>query len=62
MREIIALGDIVVSKIDIKENPTDMMSKPLPIAKFDHFLNLVRYLLLNQLIEAYMKEVESPIS
>ncbi|KAG8491586.1 hypothetical protein CXB51_014658 [Gossypium anomalum] len=41
VREIIARGDIVVSKISTHENPTDMMTKSLPITKFEHYLNLV---------------------
>ncbi|KAG8486720.1 hypothetical protein CXB51_020276 [Gossypium anomalum] len=40
-RDIIARGDIVVSKISTHENPADMMTKSLPITKFEHCLNLV---------------------
>ncbi|KAG8502915.1 hypothetical protein CXB51_000770 [Gossypium anomalum] len=39
--DIIARGDIVVSKISTDENPADMMTKSLPITKFKHCLNLV---------------------
>lgn len=39
VHNVIARGDIVVSKVDTKDNPADMMTKPLPIAKFEHFLN-----------------------
>ncbi|KAG8489021.1 hypothetical protein CXB51_017120 [Gossypium anomalum] len=41
VRDIIACGDIVVSKISNHENPTDMMTKSLPITKFEHCLDLV---------------------
>ncbi|KAG8472622.1 hypothetical protein CXB51_034312 [Gossypium anomalum] len=41
VRDIIARGDIVVSKISTHENPADMMTKSLPITKFEHFLDLV---------------------
>ena len=41
VREIITRGDIVVSKVGTQDNPTDMMTKSLPIAKFVHCSNLV---------------------
>ena len=41
VREIITRGDIVVSKISTHDNPADMMTKTLPSAKFEHFLDLV---------------------
>ncbi|KAG8503781.1 hypothetical protein CXB51_001898 [Gossypium anomalum] len=41
VRDIIARGDIVVCKIITYENPADMMTKSLPITKFEHFLDLV---------------------
>ncbi|KAG8496699.1 hypothetical protein CXB51_007954 [Gossypium anomalum] len=41
VRDIITRGDIVVSKISTHENPADMMTKSLPITKFEHCLNLV---------------------
>ena len=34
VREIIAHGDIVVSKVGTQDNLADMMTKSLPIAKF----------------------------
>ena len=40
--EIIAHGDIVISKVGTQDSPTDMMTKSLPIAKFVHCSNLVR--------------------
>ncbi|KAG8472573.1 hypothetical protein CXB51_034505 [Gossypium anomalum] len=39
--DIIACGDIVVSKISTHENLADMMTKSLPITKFEYCLNLV---------------------
>ena len=41
VREVIARGDIVVSKVGTQNNPADMMTKSLPIAKFMHCSNLV---------------------
>ncbi|KAG8483161.1 hypothetical protein CXB51_022138 [Gossypium anomalum] len=39
--DIIARRDIVVSKVSTHDNPTDMMTKPLHITKFEHCLDLV---------------------
>ena len=39
--EVIARGDIVVSKVSTHDNPTDMMTKTLPVTKFEHCLDLV---------------------
>ena len=33
--------DIIVSKVSIHDNPTDMLTKLLPMTKFEHCLNLV---------------------
>ncbi|PHT97139.1 hypothetical protein BC332_33936 [Capsicum chinense] len=41
VRKIIGRGDIVVSKISTHDNPTDMMAKTLPSAKYEHCLDLV---------------------
>ncbi|KAG8490261.1 hypothetical protein CXB51_016079 [Gossypium anomalum] len=41
VHDIIARGDIVVSKISTHENLADMMTKSLPITKFEHCLDLV---------------------
>ncbi|KAG8471889.1 hypothetical protein CXB51_036391 [Gossypium anomalum] len=41
VRDIIARGDIVVSKMSTHENPADIMTKSLPITKFEHCLDLV---------------------
>jgi len=40
IRDIVDTGDIIVEKIHTAENPADMLTKPLPPAKFDHCLNL----------------------
>ena len=39
--DIVDTGDIIVEKIHTAENPADMLTKPLPPAKFDLCLNLV---------------------
>lgn len=39
--EVIACCDVVVSKVDTKDNLIDMLAKLLPIIKFEHWLNLV---------------------
>ena len=41
IRDIVDTGDIIVEKIHTVENPADMLTKPLPPAKFDHCLNLI---------------------
>ena len=41
VHEIIACGDIVVSKVGTQESLLDMMTKSHPIAKFVHCSNLV---------------------
>ena len=41
VREIIARGDIVMSKVGTQDNLAYMMNKSLPIAKFVHYSNLV---------------------
>jgi len=40
IRDIVDTGDIIVEKIHTTENHADMLTKPLPSAKFDHCLNL----------------------
>ena len=40
VHDIIARGDIVVPKVITHDNPTDMMTKILLVAKFEHFLDL----------------------
>jgi len=39
--DIVTQGDIVVKKIYTLENPAEMLTKPLPITKFERCLNLV---------------------
>jgi len=41
IRDTVAAGEIVVKNIHTSENPTNMLTKPLPIAKFEHCLDLV---------------------
>ena len=41
IREFIAKGDFKVRKVFTHDNPTDMMTKVLPTAKFNLFTNLV---------------------
>ena len=41
VRDTVAAGDIVVKKVHTSENPADMLTKPLPVAKFELCLNLV---------------------
>ena len=43
VREIIARGDIVVSKVGTQDNHADMMTKSLHKAKFMHCSNLVGF-------------------
>ena len=41
IRDSINVGDITVKKVHTAHNPADMLIKPLPIAKFQHCLDLV---------------------
>jgi len=41
IRDTIAAWEIVVRKVHTLENPIDMLTKPLPIAMFEHCLDLV---------------------
>jgi len=41
VRDTIVAEEIVVRKVHASENPAYMLTKPLPIAKFEHCLNLV---------------------
>jgi len=41
VRDTIIAGKIVVKTAHTSENPPDMLTKPLLIAKFEHYLNLV---------------------
>ena len=41
LREIISQGDIAVKKISTSDNPADMLTKPIPVSKFMHCLDLI---------------------
>ena len=41
IREIISQGTIVVKKIGTSDNPVDMLTKSITLAKFKHCLNLI---------------------
>ena len=41
IRDVISQGAIVVKKIVTAENPTNMMTKTIPAAKFKHYLDLI---------------------
>ena len=41
VHDIAAQGDIAVSKVSTHDNPTDMLTRTPPIAKFEYCLNLV---------------------
>ena len=41
VRDTVVPGEIVVKKVHTSENPADMLTKPLPITKFEHCLDLV---------------------
>ena len=43
MHEIIACGDLIVSKVGTQDNLADMMTKSLLITKFVHCSNLVGF-------------------
>ena len=40
IRDMVDTGDIIIEKIHTAENPANMLTKPLPSAKFDHCLNI----------------------
>ena len=41
IRDIIARGDVIVKKISTYDNSTYMLTKLLPIAKFEHCVDLI---------------------
>jgi len=41
LREIIWQGNIIVKKIGTSDNATDMLTKPIPISKFQHCLDII---------------------
>ena len=42
MRDVVAKGKLKVCKISTHDNPADMMTKPVPITKFEVCSGLVR--------------------
>ena len=46
MREIIKGGDVLLKKIDTKDNPLDMLTKVVYGVKFQHCLKLIQILRL----------------
>jgi hypothetical protein len=43
-REIASQGTVVVRKFSMSDNPTNMITKFVPLHKFKHFLDLILYL------------------
>lgn len=41
LHNVIICGDIIVNKVSIQDNDVDIMIKSLPVAKFEHVLDLV---------------------
>ena len=41
IREVVAIGDLKVMKISTNDDATDILTKPLPVAKFNLCLELV---------------------
>ena len=41
IRDVIVEGSVVVQQILTKYNPTDIITKPIPAAKFRHCLDLI---------------------
>ena len=41
VRDVIAEGSVVVQKLPTENNHADMITKPVPIAKFRHCLDLI---------------------
>ena len=42
VREVIARGSVLVEKISIDHNPSDMITKSLPSSKFFHCVNFIQ--------------------
>jgi hypothetical protein len=40
-REVVTWGGIIVKKIATAENPADMLTKPIPVLKIKHCLDLI---------------------
>ena len=41
IRETVSKGIVVVRKVATTDNPADMMTKPVPLHKFKHCLDLI---------------------
>jgi len=41
IRDTVVAGEIAMRKVHTSENPADMLTKPLSIAKFEHCLDLI---------------------
>ena len=41
LRKIISQGAIIVKKIGNSDNPADMLTKPISISKFKHYLDII---------------------
>jgi len=41
VKDTVVAGEIVMRKVHTLENPANMLTKPLPITKFEHCLELV---------------------
>ena len=41
IRELTATGEIILEKIDTLKNAANMLTKPVPISKFNHRLDLI---------------------
>ena len=41
LREIISQGDVPMKKIGTSDNPADMLTKPVPVSKFMHCLDII---------------------
>ena len=46
VREVIENGDVLLKKIDTKDNPSDMMMKVVFGVKFQHYLKLIQIIWL----------------
>ncbi|KAG8496765.1 hypothetical protein CXB51_007998 [Gossypium anomalum] len=58
-RDIIDRGDIVVRKISTHENPANMMTKSLPITKFEHCLDFVGVYFEVKPLRGFTEEMEN---
>lgn len=56
---VIAACAIVLNNVGTEDDPIDMMTKSLPISRFDHCLNLIDIYCRVFLLWAFLREVES---